>query len=164
MFTTTETASAAAGAEGENATEIGPRLRDAALDVRAAQIAAAMRTPGEAGRAALRELTGARVLVCPPRTFALDPVTGQIKAEYAEMLVGERRAPPAPRRARKKAADLRVVLRVAPNPKKPGSSSRERYECWRVGETVEAAVARGLTRADVRWDVRAGYVDLGPAR
>lgn len=51
-----------------------------------------------------------------------------------------------------------TIVSVAPNPKKPGSSTRERYEHWRVGETLTQARARGLTMADIKWDIEHGFV------
>ena len=103
------------------------------------------------------------VLVCPPGAYALRAGTDEPKP----LSVDDGAAPPLRRRAKKKRSrtarvDRRVVLQVAPNPKKPGTGSHLRYAHWRVGETVEAAVARGMTRADVRYDVARGYVVVGP--
>lgn len=61
-------------------------------------------------------------------------------------------------------SDPRVVVSVAPNPKRAGSASFDRYECWRAGESVSDALARGLTAADVAHDVRKGFVVLGDAK
>ena len=71
----------------------------------------------------------------------------------------------APRRtgnARSSAAqprtDPRVVVSVAPNPKKPGSGSHTRYAHWAIGRTVTECMTAGLTTADVRYDLDRGYV------
>jgi hypothetical protein len=56
-----------------------------------------------------------------------------------------------------------VVLSVVSNPKKVGCAAWHRYRHWVVGETVQACMARGLTRADVLWDIdySRGFVKLG---
>lgn len=69
---------------------------------------------------------------------------------------GPSRPPPT------RAEDSHVILEVAPNPKKPGSSTFERYKHWEVGITVAEAMRRGLTRADVNWDIERGFVKIGP--
>lgn len=46
-----------------------------------------------------------------------------------------------------------VVVSVAPNPKKAGSATWHRYRHWRAGDTVAQCMERGLTRADVLWDI-----------
>ncbi len=48
--------------------------------------------------------------------------------------------------------DPRIVISVRPNPKKPGSASYDRYELYRVGMTVDEAIAAGVKREDVAWD------------
>jgi hypothetical protein len=108
---------------------------------------AALGLPGPAGRAALAALTGVPVTVCPPRTYALDPLTDRPKA-----------SPPPPRRARTARADPRRVVSVVPNPKKPGSKARARFQLWRVGATVDECVAAGVSREDVRYDLARSYV------
>lgn len=57
-------------------------------------------------------------------------------------------------------SDPRRVISVAPNPKRPNSSSYFRYNQWRVGETVDDAIARGLSHVDVAHDVKKGFVVL----
>lgn len=57
--------------------------------------------------------------------------------------------------------DPRVILSVAPNPKKPGSKSWPRYELYRVGMTVSEFVEAGGSMADVAWDTERGFIKLG---
>lgn len=56
--------------------------------------------------------------------------------------------------------DDRVVVSVAPNPRKPDSEAGRAYVHWRAGDTVQACLDRGLTRRSVRRDVRHGHVVL----
>lgn len=70
----------------------------------------------------------------------------------------------APSSPRPPKSDPRIVASVAPNPKRAGSASYGRYECWRAGESVSDAMARGLTAADVAHDVKKGFVVLEEAK
>jgi hypothetical protein len=73
------------------------------------------------------------------------------------------RSPRGPRGPRVSVArtDPRVVVYVAPNPKKPGSSSWSRFEQYTVGETIDQFLARGGTLGDVKWDLERGFIQLG---
>lgn len=57
--------------------------------------------------------------------------------------------------------DSRVVLTVAPNPKRAGSAAAARYAAWTPGHTIAQCLAAGLTRGDVRWDTDRGFVVVG---
>lgn len=70
------------------------------------------------------------------------------------------RAQRAPRGAAVRRTDGRTIVSVAPNPKRPGTAAHARYERYVVGETVEQAIARGVTADDVRYDEGRGYVVL----
>lgn len=84
---------------------------------------------------------------------AYDPVTGRLIDPSAPR--------PAPRSsAARPRTDSRVVTAVAPNPKKPGSATHSRYAGWVVGDTVSACMARGLTSADVAYDIDRGFVQV----
>jgi hypothetical protein len=48
--------------------------------------------------------------------------------------------------------DPRVIVSVLPNPKRPGSASFDRYALYRVGMTVDEAIAAGVKREDIAWD------------
>lgn len=97
-------------------------------------------------------LAGTRIQKIPLGECAIDPLTGRLRATPAQRPPGAR----APRRTH----DPRIVISVAPNPKREGSLAHRRYAHWRVGETVSACLEAGLTQADVRWDVERGYVRL----
>jgi hypothetical protein len=58
-----------------------------------------------------------------------------------------------------------VISYVAPaNPKKSGTACYARFPLYAVGLTVDECVARGVTRADVRWDAAQGFIVLDPPR
>lgn len=59
-------------------------------------------------------------------------------------------------------SDPRPVLEVAPNPRREGTNAHAGYACWRVGDTVDQCLARGLPARYVRKDVGKGRVRLGP--
>lgn len=61
-------------------------------------------------------------------------------------------APRAERAPRQTASDPRVIASVMPNPKRPGTASYDRYELYRVGMTVNEAIAAGVKREDIAWD------------
>jgi hypothetical protein len=48
--------------------------------------------------------------------------------------------------------DPRIISFVAPNPKKPGSAAYDRYALYRVGMSVNEALAAGIKREDIAWD------------
>lgn len=68
------------------------------------------------------------------------------------------RAPRKPPQRR----DPRIVLSTQDNPRRPGTAAHDGYACWRVGDTVDQCLARGLPARYVRKDVRKGRVVLGP--
>jgi hypothetical protein len=49
------------------------------------------------------------------------------------------------------------------NPKLALSKSRERYEMYKTALTIEDAEAKGMTRADLKYDCEKGYAKLGTA-
>lgn len=103
--------------------------------------------------AALRSVTR-----CPPdpqlspQPHRLAPVRSpRTPAEAA------RRARPAPA-AGAPGTTGEYVDTVAPNPKRPGSASRDRYALYAVGASRTDLLAAGLTRADFVYDTERGYV------
>jgi len=64
-------------------------------------------------------------------------------------------------RAKPAKVDSRIVLSVKPQPHKPGTLMHASYECWVVGDTVQACRNRGVIATGVRRDVRRGHVVLG---
>lgn len=124
------------------------RCLDAGLD-QASVVLELLRASRTEAQDIVVSLTGRAIRRCRPGESGLEPDAPATP---------QRRAPASsPRPAR---SDPRIVASVAPNPKRPGSASHARYEAWRAGESVDAALARGLTAADVAHDVRRGYVVL----
>lgn len=111
--------------------------------------------PSPLAVAALETVMGKPMIVGHPCLSGPPPAPAPDAPPQVEPREKRTRAPRAPK------SDPRVVVDVAPNPKKPGSQSHERYAIWRVGMTVSEALAAGLTGADVKWDTERGYVKLG---
>ena len=72
---------------------------------------------------------------------------------------------PKVRAPRNAVTDPRVITHVAPNPKKPGSASFDRFALYRVGMTVNEAIAAGVKREDIAWDSdsKRGFIKFGEA-
>lgn len=75
-----------------------------------------------------------------------------------------RRSPATPENRDEPGGDLRVVVSVVDNPRKPGSEAFEGYKHWRVGATVQELLDTGLPRRNLRRDVRHGHVVLGDSK
>lgn len=110
-----------------------------------------LQTPGAGARAALTALTGVPVHMCAPGERTRCPVTGRPL---------EPAPPPVTRRLRPAVSDPRRVTYVAPNPKRPGSASYDRFQLWHIGVTVDDYLNAGGRREDVRYDVKRGFVKL----
>lgn len=54
----------------------------------------------------------------------------------------------------------KVTLLVKENPKREGSASYERFEGYKGAKTVADALANGVTRADLDWDAKHGYITI----
>lgn len=46
------------------------------------------------------------------------------------------------------------------NPKKPGTATHTRFQLYKAGQTVEEAIAAGLTTADINYDADKGFIKL----
>jgi hypothetical protein len=68
---------------------------------------------------------------------------------------------PAAKRAAKFPADGKIKLLVDANPKRKGSACFKRFAKYKTGMTVEAALAKGLTRPDLIWDVDHQFISIG---
>lgn len=95
-----------------------------------------------------------------PGVVVAERLTGRaMTRETASAASRVRRHLKAPSRAAASARDdPRVVVSVRPNPKIVGSGSWERYKLWEVGISVSQARERGLTAADVKYDIDRGFV------
>lgn len=56
--------------------------------------------------------------------------------------------------------DAKITVLVSENPKKKGSESHGRFDLYSNGIKVSTALERGVTRADISWDVRHGFISL----
>lgn len=161
-LTTTTAAVLASSLEARYHQPFPPSPDDLLLAVRAAQLAlpdlvcAVSASPHPAALHALEEVAGRPVTRCPPRTCALDWATGLPRSPAAVDQTPRRR------RARRPVSDPRRIVSVAPNPKKPGSACHARYALYEPGLTLDECVARGVTRPDIRWDTRQGFVVVAP--
>lgn len=72
-------------------------------------------------------------------------------AQDGEKKVKQRGSPSFP-------ADGVISLRVESNPKRKGSKSFERFDHYKNGQTVEAAVKAGVLYADLKWDSEHGFI------
>ena len=106
----------------------------------------------------------------PLAVRALETVVGK-PIEHGRPALLQRHAPryrapegerPEPKskltRAPVQRTDPRRIVYVAPNPKKPGSASYDRFARYVVGMTVTEALAAGVTGADVKWDSERGFI------
>ena len=57
--------------------------------------------------------------------------------------------------------DTRITVLVRENPKRGKAAKRFAAYLTKKPKTVAAAIAAGLTRADVRWDAGQGFIKLG---
>lgn len=113
---------------------------EAGLD-HAACVLPLCREHDDIGLSALQKLAGCSIRVWKPRDTPRPPqvvreASGRtVRVESGGFHMGQ------------------VVLRVVPNPKKPGSATWHRFQHWRAGDTVGECMSRGMTRADVLWDM-----------
>lgn len=98
---------------------------------------------------ALEVLAGIPVVVGHP--CLAGPAPRPVVDESAEAPAPVR-APRAARAPRASTSDPRVIASMVPNPKRPGTASHARYELYRVGMTVDEAIAAGVKREDIAWD------------
>ena len=116
----------------------------------------------EIGRGAIECLVGKAIAPWIPEALSCR-TPGPLPATNAR---GQQIGPKVQTAAPPKAtvgADLRLVLSKAANPKTKNTGAWDRYEAWVVGETVQAARARGVMAISVQKDVARGWITLGPA-
>ena len=78
------------------------------------------------------------------------------KAAKAPKVAGEKKP-----RGKYNDAD-RVCLLVSENPKRKGTVSYDRFEAYFASTTVGAAIANGITKADLIWDVTHNFIAIHP--
>lgn len=76
--------------------------------------------------------------------------------------VSKGKAPKAEKaeRAPREADTRKIKLLVKENPKREGSASYDRFELYRKAKTVADFVEAGGSTADVRYDEKAGYIQV----
>jgi len=57
-------------------------------------------------------------------------------------------------------AEATIKILVEENPKREGSKTFERFKLYRNGMTVKQALEKGVTSADIRYDVEHEYIKL----
>jgi hypothetical protein len=70
-------------------------------------------------------------------------------------------APEVAQSAGKFIADSKIKVLVDTNPKREGSASYKRFAIYKSGMTVAEAIAKGLTRPDLNWDVDHQFISIG---
>lgn len=63
---------------------------------------------------------------------------------------------------RKSALNKLAVIRVTAdeNPKRPGSQAHANFEKYEDGDTIESVQKKGVTLADIRWNLSKGFIEL----
>ena len=67
---------------------------------------------------------------------------------------------PAGGRAPTLADDAKITLLVKENPKREGCAAYERFNAYFTVKTVAEALAAGLTRKDLAWDIAHGHISV----
>ena len=71
-----------------------------------------------------------------------------------------KKAAPAGGRAPTLADDSKITLLVKENPKREGCAAYERFNAYFTVKTVAEALAAGLTRKDLAWDIAHGHISV----
>ena len=86
------------------------------------------------------------------------------KAKAAPKKAEAKKAPAKAAAAKGRPSQLKdnAVIRVlvAKNPKRPTSAAGQRFNLYKKGMTVAEFLKAGGWRADIRWDVKQGFVEL----
>jgi hypothetical protein len=56
--------------------------------------------------------------------------------------------------------DAKITLLTKENPKQKGTACYKRFAKYRSGMLVKAALAAGVLREDLRWDVAHGFIRI----
>lgn len=86
---------------------------------------------------------------------------GKAKAANAQVKERKQREPKERKeRTYKHASDHLIKMLVASNPKKTSSAAYQRFEKYVDNMTVSQALTAGLTREDLAWDVKHGFISI----
>ncbi len=83
------------------------------------------------------------------------------KAKVPAKKVPEKKAQVAKGRPSKFADGDVIRVCVAKNPKRPTSAAGQRFELYKPGMTVAEFLAAGGWRADLHWDLKQGFIEVG---
>ena len=86
-------------------------------------------------------------------SFMADQLTAAVKPEA-------KKEAPAGGRAPTLADDAKITLLVKENPKREGCAAYERFNAYFTVKTVAQALAAGLTRKDLAWDIAHGHISV----
>lgn len=147
----------------------GPMVADWCRSLSHAQVVLALvRERDELALSALEVLIEKPIYMCAPGETS-EPLTDCL-GRPLPLPVGHRRGEPAPEtqpgytppgpRPVRSVHDPRIIESVVPNPKRKGSAAYDRFKLYLVGQEVEASIRNGVTRADVRWDAKMGFIVL----
>lgn len=65
------------------------------------------------------------------------------------------------RKSEKAPLDAVIRVLVAKNPKHPTSAAGKRFDLYKKDMTVAQFLKAGGWRADLRWDLRQGFIEVG---
>lgn len=85
--------------------------------------------------------------------------------KHVENLLGEQKPVKvvnkvAPQPSLPPQANKKISILVQTNPKRPNSASHERFAKYKPGMTVAEALKAGVTKADLVWDQKKGFIKL----
>lgn len=147
----------------------GPTIAQWCAPLSHAQVVLALvRERDELALSALEVLIEKPIYMCAPGETS-EPLTDFL-GRPLPLPVGHRRGSPPPQaqpeytppgpRASRSVHDPRIIESIVPNPKRRGSEAYRRFNLYLVGQEVEASIRNGVTRADVRWDSKMGFITL----
>ena len=64
------------------------------------------------------------------------------------------------KRTKKYGTDLRITLLVKKNPKRPATKAFTAFALYRTGMTIGEALAAGVSKGDISWDVRHKFISV----
>ena len=101
----------------------------------------------------------------PAKKAAAKPAAATFGSFMADQLgaavkPAAKKAAPAGGRAPTLADDSKITLLVKENPKREGCAAYERFNAYFTVKTVAQALAAGLTRKDLAWDIAHGHISV----
>lgn len=133
-----------------------------------ATIAARQELKSQLEATAARDRAPNVTLVTDPALYTVEPTTARFTQVVSWKTANERSATkpaptakiPATRLNAPFASTSVITVLSVTNPKKPGSKSYDRFACYANGQTIEQAIAAGVTMADVKWDAAHRFIKV----